>query len=77
MRSQEIQAMGLIEIRFCNADCGDLRCTDLKGSDLSGTNLRGVNLIGADLRAASLRQAIGINARDLKKVAIIDGSTRF
>ncbi|GLW09187.1 hypothetical protein Misp01_43160 [Microtetraspora sp. NBRC 13810] len=46
--------------------------TDLRGADLTGAILRGADLTGADLRSVR-----GVTEDEIRRVARVDGTTRF
>ncbi|MEV4243160.1 pentapeptide repeat-containing protein [Streptosporangium canum] len=55
----------------------DLYGAYLTGADLSGAYLSGAYLTDADLTGADLRGIRGITAQEIRKVAIVDGTTTF
>jgi len=70
-----------------NLDGADLKLAALQGSVFDGASLRNANLEGANLTATSLREThleganlsgiIGLTAEEIRRVAIVDSSTRF
>jgi hypothetical protein len=55
----------------------DLSEANLRGADLRGAYLSGTNLRGADLRGANLTDTHGATEREIREVAIVDGTTVF
>lgn len=74
--------MSGLDMTFADLAGASLVDVDLAGATLVRANLHGaqlshVSLDGADLRGADLRGVTGLTTDEIKKVAIVDGSTKF
>ncbi|MGW4469303.1 pentapeptide repeat-containing protein [Nonomuraea sp. NPDC004354] len=65
------------DLTRANLKSADLTNAVLTNADLSFANLSRANIRQADFKGANLRGIKGVSIEEIKKLAIIDGSTRF